>query len=70
MLFYDAEDIILTLGKKEFSYYKHQDVFRKNEGEWVSRLSFEYHTTRYHLSANQSTRMSNKVMNVYIVTRI
>lgn len=30
------DDLILTLGKKEFSHYEHQNVFMKNGGEWVN----------------------------------
>lgn len=30
------DDVVLTLGKKEFSHYKHQNVFIENEGQWVS----------------------------------
>lgn len=28
------DDLILTLGKKEFSHYEHQNVFVKNSGQW------------------------------------
>ncbi|XP_012062323.1 PREDICTED: uncharacterized protein LOC105625608 [Atta cephalotes] len=29
------DDLILTLGKKEFSHYEHQNIFIKNNGEWL-----------------------------------
>jgi len=32
------DDLVLTLGKKEFSHYEHQNVFIKNGGEWVSYI--------------------------------
>lgn len=35
------DDLILTLGKKEFSYYEHQNVFVQNSGQWVSNSLFE-----------------------------
>lgn len=33
------EDLILTLGKKEFSHHEHQNVFMDNGGKWVSYMS-------------------------------
>lgn len=29
------DDLVLTLGKKEFSHCEHGNVFIKNGGEWV-----------------------------------
>ncbi|XP_032680095.1 uncharacterized protein LOC116848293 isoform X2 [Odontomachus brunneus] len=35
------DDLILTLGKKEFSHYEHQNVFMKNSGEWLREYDKE-----------------------------
>ncbi|XP_077266913.1 inositol polyphosphate-5-phosphatase A isoform X2 [Temnothorax americanus] len=35
------DDLILTLGKKEFSHYEHQNVFMKNGGEWLREYDKE-----------------------------
>ncbi|XP_011702846.1 PREDICTED: uncharacterized protein LOC105458926 [Wasmannia auropunctata] len=35
------DDLILTLGKKEFSHYEHQNVFIKNSGEWLREYDKE-----------------------------
>lgn len=37
------DDLILTLGKKEFSHYEHQNVFVQNSGEWVSNSLLEFY---------------------------
>lgn len=35
------DDLVLSLGKKEFSYYEHQDVFVKNGGQWLREYDRE-----------------------------
>ncbi|XP_072759944.1 inositol polyphosphate-5-phosphatase A [Anoplolepis gracilipes] len=35
------DDLILTLGKKEFSHYEHQNIFMKNGGEWLREYDKE-----------------------------
>ncbi|XP_076481064.1 inositol polyphosphate-5-phosphatase A [Bombus vancouverensis nearcticus] len=35
------DDLILTLGKKEFSYYEHQNVFVQNSGQWLREYDRE-----------------------------
>lgn len=35
------DDLILTLGKKEFSHCEHQNVFVQNSGQWVSNSMFK-----------------------------
>ncbi|KAF3425723.1 hypothetical protein E2986_05806 [Frieseomelitta varia] len=35
------DDLILTLGKKEFSHYEHQNVFVQNSGEWLREYDRE-----------------------------
>ncbi|XP_050449269.1 uncharacterized protein LOC126850391 isoform X2 [Cataglyphis hispanica] len=35
------DDLILTLGKKEFSHYEHQNVFMKNGAEWLREYDKE-----------------------------
>ncbi|XP_011878822.1 PREDICTED: uncharacterized protein LOC105568062 isoform X2 [Vollenhovia emeryi] len=35
------DDLVLTLGKKEFSHYEHQNVFMKNGGEWLREYDKE-----------------------------
>ncbi|XP_026831038.1 LOW QUALITY PROTEIN: uncharacterized protein LOC105281757 [Ooceraea biroi] len=35
------DDLVLTLGKKEFSHCEHQDVFIKNGGEWLREYDKE-----------------------------
>ncbi|XP_070513698.1 inositol polyphosphate-5-phosphatase A isoform X3 [Cardiocondyla obscurior] len=35
------DDLILTLGKKEFSHHEHQNVFVKNSGEWLREYDKE-----------------------------
>ncbi|XP_054267370.1 inositol polyphosphate-5-phosphatase A-like isoform X1 [Macrosteles quadrilineatus] len=41
LLFRDEEQVILTLGKKEFSHYDHQNLFIKNAGEWLKEFDNE-----------------------------
>ncbi|XP_053976896.1 uncharacterized protein LOC128875387 [Hylaeus volcanicus] len=35
------DDLILTLGKKEFSHFEHQNVFMKNSGQWLREYDKE-----------------------------
>ncbi|XP_043485143.1 inositol polyphosphate-5-phosphatase A [Leptopilina heterotoma] len=35
------DSVVLTLGKKEFSHYKHQNVFIENEGQWLKEYDKE-----------------------------
>lgn len=35
------DDLILTLGKKEFSHHEHQNVFMKNGGQWLREYDRE-----------------------------
>ncbi|KOC59223.1 Type I inositol 1,4,5-trisphosphate 5-phosphatase [Habropoda laboriosa] len=35
------DDLILTLGKKEFSHYEHQNVFMQNGGQWLREYDRE-----------------------------
>ncbi|XP_076758443.1 inositol polyphosphate-5-phosphatase A [Xylocopa sonorina] len=35
------DDLVLTLGKKEFSHCEHQNVFMKNSGEWLREYDRE-----------------------------
>ncbi|XP_028047934.1 inositol polyphosphate-5-phosphatase A isoform X2 [Monomorium pharaonis] len=35
------DDLVLTLGKKEFSHYEHQNVFMKNGAEWLREYDKE-----------------------------
>ncbi|KAG7189984.1 hypothetical protein KM043_006143 [Ampulex compressa] len=35
------DDLILTLGKKEFSHHKHQNVFIQNSGQWLREYDRE-----------------------------
>ncbi|XP_076165417.1 inositol polyphosphate-5-phosphatase A isoform X2 [Ptiloglossa arizonensis] len=35
------DDLILTLGKKEFSHYEHQNVFMQNSGQWLREYDKE-----------------------------
>ncbi|XP_014216271.1 uncharacterized protein LOC106645034 [Copidosoma floridanum] len=37
----DSDDLILTLGKKEFSHREHQQVFVKNSGQWLREYDKE-----------------------------
>ena len=39
------DDLILTLGKKEFAHYEHQNLFIENGGQWVSTSKNSYKTT-------------------------
>ncbi|XP_046614522.1 uncharacterized protein LOC124302407 isoform X1 [Neodiprion virginianus] len=40
--FHNKDDhLILTLGKKEFSHFEHQDVFMKNSGQWLREYDRE-----------------------------
>lgn len=35
------DSVVLTLGKKEFAHYKHQNVFIENEGQWLREYDKE-----------------------------
>ncbi|XP_016841315.1 inositol polyphosphate-5-phosphatase A isoform X3 [Nasonia vitripennis] len=37
----ESDDLILTLGKKEFSHHEHQQVFVENSGQWLREYDKE-----------------------------
>ncbi|XP_058798036.1 inositol polyphosphate-5-phosphatase A [Phymastichus coffea] len=37
----DSDDLILSLGKKEFSHHEHQQVFVENSGQWLREYDKE-----------------------------